>query len=132
MLEQWLRSPLSNMEAYSQSSKSLALELSKGSKMSVDYIKIRIRGSETRVPSVQIDDRTIVATGKCLNIASARDEELVEGQVVRDLIQGHLATEKQVYCGYSYVSGTGLGAETELSLFFRMGQPGGSANCELP
>jgi hypothetical protein len=50
--------------------------------MSVDYIEIRVRGKETRVPSVQIDSRTIVATGKYLKIASVRDEELVQGRIV--------------------------------------------------
>jgi hypothetical protein len=62
----------------------MELELSTGSKVSADYVTIRIRGSETHVPSVQIDDRTIVATGKSLKIAIARDEELVEGQVLHD------------------------------------------------
>lgn len=52
--------------------------------MNTDFVEIRIRGKITRVPSVQIDGRTIVVTGKWLKIASVRDEELVEGEIVCD------------------------------------------------
>ena len=50
--------------------------------MSVTYLDIRISGETIRVPSTQIDGRTIVVTGKWLRVAAANDEDLVEGEVV--------------------------------------------------
>ena len=52
--------------------------------MNTGFVEIRIRGKSTKVPSVQIDGGTIVVTGKWLKIASVRDEELIEGEIVRD------------------------------------------------
>jgi len=46
--------------------------------------EIRVKGSPVRVPSVQIGERTVVATGKWLKVAALRDEELIEGDSVED------------------------------------------------
>ena len=52
--------------------------------MNTDFVEIRIRGKATKVRSVRIDGRTIVVAGKWLKMASVMDEELVEGEIVRD------------------------------------------------
>jgi hypothetical protein len=52
--------------------------------MNTDFVEIRIRGKGTKVPSVQIDGSTIVVIGKWLRIASVKDEELVEGDILGD------------------------------------------------
>jgi hypothetical protein len=46
--------------------------------------EVRIKGKALLVPLVEIDDRTVVATGKWLKIALVRDEELVEGDTITD------------------------------------------------
>jgi len=46
--------------------------------------EIRIRGRVFRVPSTEIDGRTIVVTGNRLKIAAVRDEDLWEGQTVAE------------------------------------------------
>lgn len=43
---------------------------------------IRVKGKNTVVPSVEIADRKVVATGKILRVAQVFDEELVEGEPV--------------------------------------------------
>lgn len=43
---------------------------------------IRIRGKNTVVPSIEIADRKVVATGKILRLAQVFDEELVKGEAV--------------------------------------------------
>jgi hypothetical protein len=50
--------------------------------MSISRTEIRVRGKAVRVPSAQIDERTVVTTGKWLKIAAVREEELVEGDTV--------------------------------------------------
>ena len=50
--------------------------------MNTDDVEVRIRGRTINVPSVQIDGRTIVVTGKWLKIGKAKDEELVEGEII--------------------------------------------------
>lgn len=50
----------------------------------VERDRLRARGREILVPSVHIDGRTIVTTGRCLTIATVRDEELIEGDTVSD------------------------------------------------
>ena len=52
--------------------------------MSVNQIEIRVKGKAVSVPSTQIDGRTVIATGKWLNLAVVRDEELIEGETVSD------------------------------------------------
>ena len=46
--------------------------------------EVRIKGKTVVVPSVTIDDRTIVVTGKWLKFGRAKDEELVEGEIIPD------------------------------------------------
>jgi hypothetical protein len=46
--------------------------------------EIRIRGKNANVPFIRVADRTIVVTGKWLKVASAKDEELVEGHILPD------------------------------------------------
>ncbi len=45
---------------------------------------IRIKGRNTTVPSVQIEGRNVIAVGRFLKTARLFDEELVEGEPVRD------------------------------------------------
>ena len=53
--------------------------------MSVNHIEIRVKGKPVSVPSAQIDGRTVITSGRWLKIAAAQDEELIEGETVRDL-----------------------------------------------
>lgn len=46
------------------------------------YAEIRVKGKAVSVPSVEIDGRTIVTTGKWLKVAAVRDEALVEGDTI--------------------------------------------------
>jgi hypothetical protein len=48
------------------------------------HTEIRVKGKAVFVPSVQIDGRTVIITGKCLKIASVQDEDLLEGETVAD------------------------------------------------
>ena len=48
------------------------------------HTEIRMKGKAVSVPSVQIDGRTVIATGKWVRIAAVQDEELVEGETVVD------------------------------------------------
>lgn len=52
--------------------------------MSIDQAEIRVKGKSVRVPSVRIDGRTVLTTGKWLHIAAIQDEELVKGETVTD------------------------------------------------
>lgn len=49
-----------------------------------DFVEIRVEGKTLKVPSIEIDGRRIVASGKWLRIAALQDEELVEGETVKD------------------------------------------------
>jgi len=44
--------------------------------------EIRIQGKDTNVPSIRICDRTVIAVGKWLTVASIHDEFFVEGEIV--------------------------------------------------
>jgi hypothetical protein len=46
--------------------------------------EIRVKGKNVRVPAVCIDGRTIITAGKWLKTASARDEDLIEGDTLAD------------------------------------------------
>jgi hypothetical protein len=48
------------------------------------YTEDRLRGKAVRVPSAQIDDRTVIATGRWLKIAAVQGEAWVEGEAVAD------------------------------------------------
>src|SRR2546430_4965885 len=50
----------------------------------MEYVETRIKGKAAQVPSAEIAGRTIMTTGAWLKIATARDEELVEGEIVQD------------------------------------------------
>lgn len=50
----------------------------------VGNAETHFKGKHVVVPSVQIDERTVIATGKWLRVATVRDEELVEGDTVVD------------------------------------------------
>ena len=52
--------------------------------MSIGHTEIRVKGRPVTVPSVHIDGRTVITSGKWLKIAAARDEELIEGETVLD------------------------------------------------
>jgi hypothetical protein len=47
-------------------------------------IEIHVKGKPVRVPAAQIDGRTVLATGKWLEIATVQDEELTETESVAD------------------------------------------------
>jgi len=46
--------------------------------------EIGVKGKNVVVPSVQVDDRTVIATGKWLKVAAVRHEELLEGATIAD------------------------------------------------
>ncbi len=46
--------------------------------------KIRVKGKSLSVQTVQIGGRTVIAAGRWLKIAVVQDEELVEGETVKD------------------------------------------------
>jgi hypothetical protein len=50
----------------------------------IDRTEIRVRGKSLQVPSVQIDGRTVITEGKWLKTAIIHDEELAEGESVRN------------------------------------------------
>lgn len=50
----------------------------------VSRIEARIDGRAVSVPSVQIDGRRVISTGKLLKIAAVQDEDVIEGETVRD------------------------------------------------
>jgi hypothetical protein len=52
--------------------------------LQIERGEVRVRGKALLVPSVQIDQRTVVTTGKWLKVAAVRDEELIEGDTVAD------------------------------------------------
>lgn len=51
---------------------------------SVGHVEIRAKGKSLLVPSVQIDGRTVIITGKWLRVAAVRHEDLIEGDTVSD------------------------------------------------
>jgi hypothetical protein len=50
--------------------------------MNIDHTEIKVKGKAICVPSVQIDGRTVIATGRWLKMASVQDEDLLEGETV--------------------------------------------------
>jgi len=48
------------------------------------HTEIRIKGKTVSVPSVCIDGKTVVTSGKWIKIAAIKDEELVEGDLIAD------------------------------------------------
>src|SRR5437773_192047 len=52
--------------------------------MEATSVAITLRGKTLAVPSVVIDRSTVITKGKWLKIASIRDEEWLEGQIITD------------------------------------------------
>lgn len=48
----------------------------------MDYIEIRVAGVTRKVPALQINDATVMVTGRWLKLASIHDEEWQEGEVL--------------------------------------------------
>jgi len=52
--------------------------------MESNMVEIRVKGETFKVQSACIDGRTVVITGKWIKMAAVMDEELVEGDTIRD------------------------------------------------
>jgi hypothetical protein len=48
----------------------------------MDYSEIRLAGVTSKVPSFQVNDTTVIVTGRWLKVASVHDEEWLEGDLV--------------------------------------------------
>jgi hypothetical protein len=56
--------------------------------------EVRIKGKTAYVPSANIDGRTVIATGKFFKVASIRDADVVEGELVKNPITFAAALKK--------------------------------------
>ena len=54
--------------------------------MNSNYLEVRIRGKNTKVPCRQIDDNQIVSLGRFIKVAQVHDELWTEGEPVNDPI----------------------------------------------
>src|SRR5947209_10246757 len=63
-----------------------AYQSEKGKRLKVEpqFTEIRIKGKPARVPSVCVEDKTVVVLGKWLKVASVHDENWLEGPGVRE------------------------------------------------
>jgi hypothetical protein len=52
--------------------------------MSIDHTEIRIKGKAVSIPSTRIEGTNVLRSGRLLKIALPQDEELIEGETVRD------------------------------------------------
>jgi hypothetical protein len=52
--------------------------------MAVNLTEIKLKGKSIKVPSIHIDDKTVIVTGKFIKIAAVHDEEWLENQVVNN------------------------------------------------
>lgn len=52
--------------------------------MPIDHTEIRVKGRAVSVPSARIEARNVLRSGRLLKIATPQDEELIEGETVRD------------------------------------------------
>ena len=50
----------------------------------IGHSEIRVKGKPVIVPSVQVDGRTVIMSGKWIKKASVQDEDLLEGETVTD------------------------------------------------
>src|SRR6266702_3588302 len=50
--------------------------------MNDSQTEIRVKGKSVRVPSAEIEGRTVITSGKWLKMATARDEDLIEGETL--------------------------------------------------
>jgi Acetyltransferase (GNAT) family len=55
-----------------------------GLTMTTGRSEIRVKGKPVTVPSVQVDGRTVIMSGKWLKKASVHDEDLLEGETITD------------------------------------------------
>jgi hypothetical protein len=60
-------------------------EPSAGAKIAAGQSQVHYKGKNFVVPSVPIEGRTVVTTGRWLKVAAVREEELLEGNTVEDL-----------------------------------------------
>src|SRR5579859_1394500 len=63
--------------------RSRQIEFQRGT-MSIGRTEIRVKGRNTYVPSVQVNNRIVITKGRWLKVASVHDEELVEGEILGD------------------------------------------------
>jgi hypothetical protein len=52
--------------------------------MSIEHTEIRVKGQPVSVPSARIEGTNVLRTGGWLKIATPQDEELIEGEPIRD------------------------------------------------
>jgi hypothetical protein len=52
--------------------------------MSIGRTEIRVKGRNTNVPSVRVNNRIVITKGRWLKVATVHDEELVEGEILGD------------------------------------------------
>src|SRR5690348_8404492 len=52
--------------------------------MAVTYVETRIKGKNFQVPAAEIEGRMVIVTGHRFKTASVRDENVTEGELVRD------------------------------------------------
>jgi hypothetical protein len=52
--------------------------------MAVTYVETRVKGKNFQVPAAEIEGRTVIVRGRWFKIASVRDEDVTEGELVRD------------------------------------------------
>ena len=52
--------------------------------MGINYFELEVRGKKIRVPSLCVDDKTVIVLGKWLGMASVFDEEWLVGEAVVD------------------------------------------------
>ncbi|MGO8837355.1 MAG: hypothetical protein ACLQAH_02950 [Limisphaerales bacterium] len=50
----------------------------------IEKAEIRIKGKTLHVPSIRMNGRTVIATGKWLKMAALQDEDFLEGQLLDD------------------------------------------------
>src|ERR1700739_67115 len=48
------------------------------------FAEVRLKGKTTLVPSVEIEGRTVIVTGKWLKLAAIREQNIVNGDLVKD------------------------------------------------
>ena len=48
------------------------------------FAEIRLKGKTTLVPSVEIEGRTVIVTGKWLKLAAIREQNIVEGELIKN------------------------------------------------
>ncbi len=52
--------------------------------MAVNFVETRVNGKNTLVPSAEIEERTVIVKGRGFKIASVRDEDVTEGELVKN------------------------------------------------